>query len=83
MDLRLNKINTAASLDNGCLYYYSLVEPKAKEKESNLFQLLIKPETKEKEPYILQLPAEQVTQNNLFLLFIIYLFFSISILNIS
>ena len=61
IDLRLNKINTAASLDNSYLYYYFLIKFKIKEKEPNLFQLLIKPEIKEKEPYILQLPAKQVT----------------------
>ena len=80
--MRLNRTNTTASLDDGRLYYYFLVKPKVKEKEPNLFQLLIKPEIKEKEPYTLQLLAEQVTQNNLFLLFIIYLFFSVSMLNI-
>ena len=80
--MRLDRINTAASLDNGYLYYYSSIKPKVKEKEPDLFQLLIKPEAKEKEPYILQLPAEQVTQNNSFLLFIVCLFFSISMLNI-
>ena len=83
MNLRLNKINIAASLNNSCFYYYFLVKPKIKKKKSNLFQLPIKPKVKKKEPYILQLLAKQVTQNNLFLLFIIYLFFSISILNIS
>ena len=61
MNLRLNRIDTAASSDDGRLYYYSSVEPEVKEKEPNLFQLLIKPKIKEKKPYTLQLPAKQVT----------------------
>ena len=82
MDLRLDRTDTAASSDNGRLYYYSLVEPEAKEKEPDLFQLPIKPKAKEKKPYTLQLPAKQVTQNNPFLLFVVCLFFSVSMLNI-
>ena len=37
VDLRLNKIDIAASLDNSCFYYYSLIKPKAKEKKPDLF----------------------------------------------
>ena len=58
MNLRLDKINTAASLDDGRLYYYFLVKSKVKKKKPNLFQLPIKPKIKKKEPYILQLLAE-------------------------
>ena len=58
IDLRLDRINTAASSDNGRLYYYFLVEPEVKEKEPDLFQLPIKSKIKEKEPYTLQLLAE-------------------------